>query len=158
MWNQKMLVRKFDSWVKLIWIESLKCEETWEKLGHKASFMSETSFYVFCSLRELERPRPPWDQQPECRQIKTQEVHKAPPITWWRAVRVEDKRTWNTRDMQERIGALEIQLKDPHMEVMERKLVALPSCFIAIACMWVSTCPEFGLFTAFCFFFKHDYD
>lgn len=68
-------------------------------------------------------------------------------------MRVEDKRTWNTRDMQERIGALEIQLKDPHMEVMERKLVALPSCFIAIACMWVSTCPEFGLFTAFCFFF-----
>ncbi|MCJ8737454.1 hypothetical protein PDJAM_G00024170 [Pangasius djambal] len=83
-------------------------------------------------LRELEQPRPLWDQQPEHRQMEThwqtQEVRKAPPITWWRARRVEDERNWNTRDLQdttrdtqERISALEIQLKDAQMEVQKSR-------------------------------------
>lgn len=89
-----------------------------------------------CSLTELDRPLPPWDQQPDRRHVEThrqpQEVRKAPPITWWRALRVEDERNWNTRDvqdttrdMQERISALEIQLKDAQMEVTERKCTVL---------------------------------
>ncbi|XP_053094256.1 uncharacterized protein mrvi1 isoform X2 [Pangasianodon hypophthalmus] len=83
-------------------------------------------------LRELEQPRPLWDQHPERRQLEThwqtQEVHKAPPITWWKALRVEDERNWNTRDLQnptrdtqERISALEIQLKDAQMEVQKSR-------------------------------------
>lgn len=88
--------------------------------------------FVFCSLRELERPRTLWDQQPERRQIETrqqtQDLRKASPVTWWRALKVEDERNWNprdiqdtTRDMQERIRALEIQLQEAQMEVTERK-------------------------------------
>ncbi|GAA6093966.1 uncharacterized protein mrvi1 isoform X1 [Tachysurus ichikawai] len=84
-------------------------------------------------LRELERPRPLWDQQPERRQIEThrqsQEVRNAPPITWWKALKVEDeKHTWNTRDiqdttrdMQERISILETELKEAQMEVQKSR-------------------------------------
>ncbi|XP_053368678.1 protein KASH5-like [Clarias gariepinus] len=92
--------------------------------------------HLLTILRELERPRPAWDQQPEHRQIEThqqtQEVRKVPPITWRRAPRVEDERSWNTRDvrdttrdMQERISVLEIQLNDALMEVTERKFTSL---------------------------------
>ncbi|XP_017333355.1 uncharacterized protein mrvi1 isoform X2 [Ictalurus punctatus] len=88
-------------------------------------------------LTELDRPLPPWDQQPERRHVEThrqpQEVRKAPPITWWRALRVEDERNWNTRDvqdttrdMQERISALEIQLKDAQMEVQKSRVGRSP--------------------------------
>ncbi|XP_058256541.1 uncharacterized protein mrvi1 isoform X1 [Hemibagrus wyckioides] len=84
-------------------------------------------------LRELEHPQPPWDQQPDRRQLEThrqtQEVRKAPPITWWKALRVEDENhSWNTRDvqdttrdMQEKISALEIQLKEAQIEVQKRR-------------------------------------
>ncbi|KAF5891984.1 protein MRVI1-like, partial [Clarias magur] len=81
--------------------------------------------HLMTILKELERPRAVWDQQPEHGQIEThqqtQEVRKVQPITWWRALRVEDERNWNTRDttrdMQERIRVLEIQLNDAQMEV-----------------------------------------
>ncbi|KAF4082839.1 hypothetical protein AMELA_G00132940 [Ameiurus melas] len=99
-------------------------------------------------LRELDRPLPPWDQQPERRHIEThrqpQEVHKAGgvPITWWRALRVENERNWNTRDvqdttrdMQERISALEIQLKDAQIEVQKSRVGRSPE--LGEARVWV---------------------
>ncbi|XP_046713391.1 uncharacterized protein mrvi1 isoform X3 [Silurus meridionalis] len=80
-------------------------------------------------LREIERPWFPWDQQPKRRQIEThrkrQELRKAPPITWWRALRVEDERNWNTSDIhgttKERLGSLESQLKDAQIEVQNSR-------------------------------------
>ncbi|XP_047666194.1 uncharacterized protein mrvi1 isoform X3 [Tachysurus fulvidraco] len=92
-----------------------------------------SSKQLLAILRELERSRPLWDQQPERRQIEThrqsQELRNAPPITWWKALKVEDeKHTWNTRDirdttreLQERISILETQLKEAQMEVQKSR-------------------------------------
>ncbi|TTD32921.1 Lymphoid-restricted membrane protein [Bagarius yarrelli] len=94
---------------------------------------ASTKQQLLTVLRDLERPRPQWGQQPECRQIEThrqtQEAPKAPPITWWKALRLEDMRhTWNTQDiqdttreMQQRITALEAQLREAQMEVQKSR-------------------------------------
>ncbi|KAI5101407.1 protein MRVI1 isoform X1 [Silurus meridionalis] len=91
--------------------------------------LQEHSQQALMSLREIERPWFPWDQQPKRRQIEThrkrQELRKAPPITWWRALRVEDERNWNTSDIhgttKERLGSLESQLKDAQIEVQNSR-------------------------------------
>ncbi|KAK3533720.1 hypothetical protein QTP70_024318, partial [Hemibagrus guttatus] len=107
--------------------------ESFQKELHQDQQEQTSSKQLLTILRELERPRSPWDQQPDRRQIEThrqtQEVRRAPPITWWKALRVEnEKHTWNTRDlqdttkdMQEKISALEIQLKEAQMEVQKSR-------------------------------------